>query len=197
MKHEIYKGLVKRLIAQLEIDIDLEKSVWLCNAFHSELLKVEKKIIFEPTIWGQHAVDTLNSIKPVAFVYDEMVLDKYLCKRASLAKEGENLPHGTLLYATPPSIEALQKDNSYLRQELHKVTSTLEIKARDLDWWQNQFQSKSGVETKDIAAYFVEMNEKINTLFDAIKHGDDEHKDWLKTAINKHFDIPQPKCMEE
>ena len=83
--------------------------------------------------------------------------------------------------------ESLQKENALLKDEIHKVTSTLEIKAKNLAWWQNQFQSKSGVETKDIAAYFVEMNEKINTLFDAIKHGDDEHKDWLKTAINKHF----------
>ena len=42
----------------------------------------------------------------------------------------------------------------------------------------------------------AELIEKINTLFDAIKHGDDEHKDWLKVAINKHFSIPLPKCME-
>ena len=52
--------------------------------------------------------------EPVAFVYDVMVLDKYLCKRASLAKEGENLPHGTLLYAALQATEALQKDNADL-----------------------------------------------------------------------------------
>ena len=63
------------------------------------------------------------------------------------------------LYLAPPSIEALQKENSYLRQEIHKVTSTLAIKAKDLAWWQNQFKSKSGVETKDIADSFLELIE--------------------------------------
>lgn len=29
--------------------------------------------------------------------------------------------------------------------------------------------------------------EKIETLFDAIKHGDEKHQAWLKEAIEKHF----------
>lgn len=34
---------------------------------------------------------------------------------------------------------------------------------------------------------------KIESLFDAIKHGDDEHRAWLKEAIEKHFaDLPVP-----
>ena len=32
------------------------------------------------------------------------------------------------------------------------------------------------------------LQEKINTLFDKIKHGDQEHQDWLKKAIDEHFE---------
>ena len=38
---KIYKGLVKRLLSQLEIDIELDKATQLCNAFHAELSQVE------------------------------------------------------------------------------------------------------------------------------------------------------------
>lgn len=30
---------------------------------------------------------------------------------------------------------------------------------------------------------------KINTLYDKIAHGDEEHRKWLKEAINEHFRI--------
>ena len=46
-----------------------------------------------------------------------------------------------------PSTEALQKENtnlkeqlSKMRHDLDKVTSTLEIKAKDLAWWQNRVE---------------------------------------------------------
>ena len=31
------------------------------------------------------------------------------------------------------------------------------------------------------------MRKKVDTLFDAIKHGDDKHQRWLKNAIEDHF----------
>ncbi len=31
------------------------------------------------------------------------------------------------------------------------------------------------------------LREKIKTLFDAIKHGDDTHQEWLKSKIEEHF----------
>ncbi len=38
------------------------------------------------------------------------------------------------------------------------------------------------------------LNEKVNTLFDSIKHGDEKHQTWLKEAIERHFNTtgPQP-----
>lgn len=32
------------------------------------------------------------------------------------------------------------------------------------------------------------LYDKIGTLFDAIKHGDQEHQDWLQKAIKDHFE---------
>ena len=34
---------------------------------------------------------------------------------------------------------------------------------------------------------YNELVEKVSTLFDAIAHGDEEHRRWLKEAIDKHF----------
>lgn len=36
-----------------------------------------------------------------------------------------------------------------------------------------------------------EMKEKITGLFEAIKHGDEEHQAWLKEKIEKHFEMPR------
>ncbi len=33
----------------------------------------------------------------------------------------------------------------------------------------------------------VGLTVRRNTLFDAIKHGDDEHRAWLRKAIDEHF----------
>ena len=33
--------------------------------------------------------------------------------------------------------------------------------------------------------------EKVDTLFDAIKHGDRAHQEWLKAAIRKHFGLDE------
>ena len=52
----------------------------------------------------------------------------------------------------------------------------------------------------------AELKEKINALFDNIKHGDNDHQTWLKNAISEHFEpkkqsnawkgvsIDPPKC---
>jgi hypothetical protein len=38
------------------------------------------------------------------------------------------------------------------------------------------------------------INSKIQTLFDAIKHGDEDHQAWLKEAIRCHFEgLPMPE----
>ena len=111
-------------------------------------------------------------------------------------------------YIAPPSTESLQKDNanlkeqlSKMRHDLDKVTSTLEIKAKDLAWWQNQFQSKSGVETKDIAASFVELIEYANTAFYLVQklyQNTLSHNPMNQIMNDAHifFRQQRPKCME-
>lgn len=37
-----------------------------------------------------------------------------------------------------------------------------------------------------------ELQDKINSLYDVLAHGDDDHKAWLKKAIDAHFS-GQPK----
>ena len=47
--NERHKGLVKRLLIQLEIDIELDKATQLCNAFHAEISQgeAENKVIVD------------------------------------------------------------------------------------------------------------------------------------------------------
>ena len=127
------------------------------------------------------------------------------------------------LYTAQPSTEALQEDKanlkeqlSKMRDDLHKVTSTLEIKAKDLAWWQNQFQSKSGVETKEIAKSFIELTEKLaeaqsckvelieyaNTAFNLVQklHQNTRSHNPMNQIMNDaHIFLRQqrPKCMGE
>lgn len=40
------------------------------------------------------------------------------------------------------------------------------------------------------------ISERVNSLFDAIAHGDEEHRQWLKEAIALHFEgkpVPAPR----
>lgn len=39
----------------------------------------------------------------------------------------------------------------------------------------------------DLTATVKRQGERVSTLFDAIKHGDEEHQWWLKQAIEDHF----------
>lgn len=48
----------------------------------------------------------------------------------------------------------------------------------------------SGLTTKEKESdqqTLARYREQIKTLFDKIKHGDQAHQDWLKTAIDEHF----------
>lgn len=33
------------------------------------------------------------------------------------------------------------------------------------------------------------LEKQINTIFDAIKHGDKKHRQWLRRKIKSHFDL--------
>jgi hypothetical protein len=40
---------------------------------------------------------------------------------------------------------------------------------------------------KELERYARKLKQKIDTLYDAIKHGDETHQAWLKEAIGTHF----------
>jgi len=42
-------------------------------------------------------------------------------------------------------------------------------------------------ETQSLQTERDGLVERVSTLFDAIKHGDKNHQDWLKKAIRNHF----------
>lgn len=51
-------------------------------------------------------------------------------------------------------------------------------------------------EGKVMANEYGQMSEKIESLFDAIAHGDEDHREWLKEAIYCHFEgakVPEPR----
>ena len=39
----------------------------------------------------------------------------------------------------------------------------------------------------------LQLQKQISTLYDVIKHGDEEHQKWLKEAIDKHFSKKENK----
>lgn len=43
----------------------------------------------------------------------------------------------------------------------------------------------------------TDMENKINTLFEAIKHGEPAHQQWLKDKINEHFGLKQQFILDE
>jgi len=49
----------------------------------------------------------------------------------------------------------------------------------------NNVEQLPGQDASQVRA--VKMLNKIETLFDAIKHGDEDHQGWLKEAIDAHF----------
>lgn len=54
--------------------------------------------------------------------------------------------------------------------------------------YQNQYVPEARPLLKVVPASELErMNSLIKSLFDKIKHGDQEHQDWLEKAINEHF----------
>lgn len=42
----------------------------------------------------------------------------------------------------------------------------------------------------------AEMEKAQSTLFDAIAHGDDGHRAWLRDAIERHFALPPERANE-
>lgn len=45
----------------------------------------------------------------------------------------------------------------------------------------------------ELACAILAFIEKAETLFAAIAHGDEEHRRWLKEALEKHFNGPSPE----
>lgn len=43
-------------------------------------------------------------------------------------------------------------------------------------------------------AQYDDLKNKVATLFDAIKHGDEKHQEWLQAAMAEHFKDHWPKA---
>lgn len=74
--------------------------------------------------------------------------------------------------------------------ELYKEIDRLNRKVCALDKMaSNLLESCAKVadERDRLAAQNAELGANIASLFDAIKHGDDDHQAWLKHAIDSHF----------
>ena len=95
--NESHKGLVKRLLSQLEIDIELDKAVALCNDFHSELSQGE------PVAW---LVEGINA---------------YIDYSRAVGTAQANMRNIMPLYTVQPSTEALQKDKAELIEFYKKL----------------------------------------------------------------------------
>lgn len=69
----------------------------------------------------------------------------------------------------------------------------------EIDKWKGEITSLRTANASFQKTALV-RSEKINSLFDAIKHGDDDHQSWLDDAIFCHFHndpIPKKKGKEE
>jgi len=40
---------------------------------------------------------------------------------------------------------------------------------------------------------YVQLSDKVDSLFDVIKHGDQDHQDWLEKKIKDHFSEEEPE----
>ena len=104
---ESHKGLVKRLLSQLEIDIEQDKAVALCNAFQNSF----------------HM--KLSQDEPVGYI-EVNQYNEYRLEPADLfdcSKIEKDIKHN--IYLAPPSTEALQKDKAELIEYAIKLRHEL------------------------------------------------------------------------
>ena len=126
MKNKSHKGLVKRLITQLEIDIDLEKAIALCNSFHRESSQGE------PVAWTRKWF--AEGIKPYKERNENGTMSWAKQFRLLPMTKSKILNDDVPLYAAPPSelfdfSEQLNKDKAelieyakYLRERIDTAT---------------------------------------------------------------------------
>ena len=143
---KIYKGLVKRLLSQLEINIELDKATQLCNAFHAELSQgeAENKVIvdYDEKLKSFYINDNQPSTEalqgePVGYIGDL----KYTPFEVKKISRGKILDTDIPLYTAPPSTEDLQKDKAELIEYARKLYSKFDfIKgyAKDLEEAENE-----------------------------------------------------------
>ncbi len=63
------------------------------------------------------------------------------------------------------------------------MTSGLEMQLHE---WQDRYAAMRSLQDKTDAR-LVALQCRVETLFDALAHGDDEHRAWLKARIEEHF----------
>lgn len=82
------------------------------------------------------------------------------------------------------------------------MASTLDI-LRDIESDVSSLLNE--IKMRILASQVLESNydklyEKIDTLYDAIAHGDEEHRAWLKVAMEAHFKgepVPPPRVKKD
>ena len=131
MKNKSHKGLVKRLITQLEIDIDLEKAIALCNSFHRESSQGE------PVAWARKWF--AEGIKPYKERNENGTMSWAKQFRLLPMTKSKILNDDVPLYASPPSelfgkVEQLNKDKAELieyARKLHEALKSINFRVSD------------------------------------------------------------------
>ena len=108
---ESHKGLVKRLLSQLELDIDQDKAVQLCNAFYNELLQ------------GAPVGYSVFSEKWIIHKFSHTEISAQ--KKLNTWQVGwpNNKAYISAIYTAPPSTESLQKELDDLKLDIANYVS--------------------------------------------------------------------------
>jgi hypothetical protein len=73
-----------------------------------------------------------------------------------------------------------------MTEELRFLTEEVQGLIEDLKTEMSSHQ-KTAKQFVDMQAYAGCLEKKIKSLYNAIAHGDEQHRAWLKEAIDKHF----------
>lgn len=91
--------------------------------------------------------------------------------RAFSLEDGKRVDRSHHLYPTPPASRVINYDASAFTPRRQGVLSPIE-------------ENKS---LQLARLRLMSLEARVDTLFDAIKHGDEDHQGWLKEAIDCHF----------
>jgi FtsZ-binding cell division protein ZapB len=74
------------------------------------------------------------------------------------------------------------------RDTIDALRAEVEDLTADCDSWQEQASDRLA-DWEATHAELIQLRERVATLFDKVKHGDDAHQAWLKSFIDDHFGL--------